>query len=240
MAGSRDRVDDIESADPYKGEASIHGDAEHDALLPRGERVDLPDPLQDKSFLRANRKASLRSIAQLAFSFLGGVGFCLAAQTALCYLQHDNTPTAPARGAVQVLAPPYAGSSEVHNFPPPSPTNFFPSLFPTNVGYAGPTPTGAEPGLIGTAPSYPMHTGAPHLVSPFSANKEHNFDLFKYWGNLSPWFSVERGTFGLDSSPETPDTCRVTGLHLLHRHGARYPTQYGQIVRLLYVKLLLM
>ncbi|KAI0719060.1 phosphoglycerate mutase-like protein [Cerioporus squamosus] len=132
------------------------------------------------------------------------------------------------------LASPDAGSTEVHNFPPASPTNVFPSLFPTNVGHAGPTPTGAEAALVATAPSYPLHTGAPHLLSPLALEKnaskqdsEPPFDIFKHWGNLSPWFSVERGSFGVDSGPEAPDTCRVTGLHLLHRHGARYPTEWA-------------
>ncbi|KAF7335328.1 AB hydrolase-1 domain-containing protein [Mycena sanguinolenta] len=128
------------------------------------------------------------------------------------------------------LASPWAGSTERHNFPPASPTNAFPSLFPTNVGYAGKTPTGAEPGVIATAPSYPVHTSSPQLVGPqgtISKGKGKKFDIFKKWGNLSPWYSVDRTTFGVDSGPETPKTCRVTGLHLLHRHGARYPTAYA-------------
>ena len=137
--------------------------------------------------------------------------------------------------AVANLANPDAGSTEVHRFPPASPTNAFPSLFPTNVGYAGPTPTGAEAALVATAPSYPLHTGAPHLVSPLSLDKSNTtdgstkptFDIFKHWGNLSPWFSVERGSFGIDAGPEAPESCRVTGLHLLHRHGARYPTEWA-------------
>ncbi|OSD05745.1 phosphoglycerate mutase-like protein [Trametes coccinea BRFM310] len=133
------------------------------------------------------------------------------------------------------FASPDAGSTEVHNFPPASPTNAVPSLFPSDVGHAGPTPTGAEPALVATAPSYPLHTGAPHLLGPLALNRnsssssksDSSFDIFKHWGNLSPWFSVERGSFGVDSGPEAPETCRVTGLHLLHRHGARYPTQWA-------------
>jgi hypothetical protein len=53
--------------------------------------------------------------------------------------------------------------------------------------------------------------------------KKH-FDLLKSWGNLSPWYSVGKNTFGINSTPEVPDTCVITGLHFLHRHGARYPT----------------
>jgi hypothetical protein len=120
----------------------------------------------------------------------------------------------------------------VHNWPPATPTNDVPPLFPTDVGYAGATPTGAEPALILTAPSYPVHTGAAQLVVPSTLQEgtksKKGFDLFKEWGNLSPWYSVKRGAFGVDSDPGAPDGCNITGLHLLHRHGARYPTSWGK------------
>ncbi|KAI0665367.1 phosphoglycerate mutase-like protein [Trametes maxima] len=130
------------------------------------------------------------------------------------------------RSATDAFAAPDAGSTNVHHYPPPSPTNAFPSLFPSDVGHAGPTPTGAEPALVATAPAYPIHTGAPHLLGP-EALRNHSkqpFDIFRHWGNLSPWFSVGRNAFGVDAGPEPPQGCCVTGLHLLHRHGARYPT----------------
>jgi hypothetical protein len=31
----------------------------------------------------------------------------------------------------------------------------------------------------------------------------------------------------MDDTAEPPAGCVVTGLHLLHRHGARYPTAWG-------------
>lgn len=117
-----------------------------------------------------------------------------------------------------------SGATEVHQYPPSAPTNAFPSLFPSNVGYAGPTPTGAEPALVATAPSYPIHTGAPHLLPPNALSNDTKFDIFTHLGNLSPWFTVKPGTFGVHAGPEPPRGCRITGLHLLHRHGARYPT----------------
>ncbi|KIM58916.1 hypothetical protein SCLCIDRAFT_127317 [Scleroderma citrinum Foug A] len=121
------------------------------------------------------------------------------------------------------------GTPEWHDYPVPSPTNAFPSAFPTDVGYPGPTFPGAEPGVAATAPAYPLHSGSPHLVPPphFAKGKgkseQDKFDIFRHWGSLSPWYSVEQGAFGVDSSPEAPETCRITGVHLLHRHGARYP-----------------
>ncbi|KAF9255340.1 phytase [Marasmius fiardii PR-910] len=121
---------------------------------------------------------------------------------------------------------PWVGSTTVHHFPPTSATNVFLTLFPTDVGFPGETPTGAEAAIVVTAPAYPIHTGAAQLVVPeilgsHTPNKQ--FNLLKSWGTLSPWYSAEKGAFGIDSGPQIPDKCRVTGLHLLHRHGARYP-----------------
>jgi len=144
----------------------------------------------------------------------------------------SNSSSSPSRVSTNTNAgfvPPYVGSTEVHNYPPTDPTGINTELFPTNVGYAGPTPTGAEPAVFLTAPSYPQHSGAPNLLVPqqFVGAKTKSgepFDLLRSWGNLSPWFSNPKGTFGVDSGPEPPETCRVTGLHFVHRHGARYPT----------------
>lgn len=149
-----------------------------------------------------------------------------------------NSPSPPSRVTTNADAnngfvPPHVGSTEVHNYPPNKPTGVKTDLFPTNVGYPGPTPTGAEPAIFLTAPSYPQHSGAPNLLVPsqFIGAKTKSgepFDLFRSWGNLSPWYSNPKGTFGVDSGPEPPETCRVTGLHFVHRHGARYPTAFSK------------
>ncbi|EKM60569.1 uncharacterized protein PHACADRAFT_84917, partial [Phanerochaete carnosa HHB-10118-sp] len=168
---------------------------------------------------------------RIVAAFFAGILTCFSV---LSYVRQPSCAIdqAAPSGAVELYAAPWAGSSEVHHYPPASPTNVNPSLFPTSVGYAGTTATGAEPAIVVTVPSYPVHTGAPNLVAPsFKGHRNHTsskFDIFRYWGNLSPWFSVERGAYGLHSSPEVPDTCRITGLHLLHRHGARYPTKFPQ------------
>lgn len=202
---------------------------EEEALLTPKEYTAVPETLTPKTSSKCC--SFTRSRATNVVSFFAGVLACVIVQYLVCTVgSRQGLPDSANR-----LASPDAGSTEVHRFPPVSPTNAFPSLFPTSVGYAGPTPTGAEPGLIQTAPAYPLHTGAPHLVSPTSLQSKHNssgssshhFDLFRHWGNLSPWFSVGKGAFGLDSTPEAPETCQITGLHFLHRHGARYPTSYG-------------
>jgi hypothetical protein len=230
--------EDIELGEPSGSEEYKSYDtsdaSEHHALLPSPNKHEHREsPSRSDTSFHAPSKFRF-TILRLVFAFLGGVIATLLAQYAV--LGSSCCPRAsspPGHKTENVLAPTYVGSTERHHFPPPSPTNAFPSLFPSDVGYAGPTPTGAEPALVVTAPSYPIHSGAAQLVVPTSLTKEKggnkdNFDLLKYWGNLSPWYSVERGAFGVDSGPEVPDTCRVTGLHFLHRHGARYPTGYGK------------
>ncbi|KAJ3556987.1 hypothetical protein NM688_g1721 [Phlebia brevispora] len=228
-----DEYKDLESAEDYKNTQitiTESSDSEHAALLTgQNSKHDEDDPRHT-----SHHSLLWNARLYLAVAFVSGVFLTVVVQVIICAARHNGS-TPPRLGtlpteAVEIYAPPYAGSSEVHKFPPAKPTNVFPSLFPTDVGHAGPTPTGAEPGLIATAPAYPVHSGAPHLVSPYSVNKNassSSFDLFRHWGNLSPWFSVSRGSFGLHSSPEAPDTCSVTALHLLHRHGARYPTQFA-------------
>lgn len=224
-----DDYKDVESSGELKQHSATDAEYEQEALLPRTSNTLDQEPIRPRtSPFSFSSHPKLYAVA----AFFAGVISCAAVQLLVCNSQSSvNTSAVPHR-SIEVFAPPYAGSSEVHHFPPASPTNAFPSLFPTEVGYAGPTPTGAEAALVATAPSYPVHTGAAHLVSPKfvgkgSKHKDSKFDIFKQWGNLSPWFSVERGVFGLDSGPEVPDTCRITGLHLVHRHGARYPTQFA-------------
>ncbi|KAI0782986.1 phosphoglycerate mutase-like protein [Abortiporus biennis] len=234
---------DLETGEEYRPAENGQHD-EHEALLPSpNSRHYVKEEPDSSSSHHAPFYTKHRSLLHVALSFIIGIAACLFVQLIIhaARSQHEarNAGHPYRHRPVGIMASEHAGSTEVHEFPPVSPTNVFPSLFPTDVGHAGPTPTGAEPALIATAPAYPLHTGAPNLLAPKLTSKSNSssgktkadssgeFDLFKHWGNLSPWFSVEKGGFGLDSSPEAPDTCRVTGLHFLHRHGARYPTSYA-------------
>ncbi|CAE6530133.1 unnamed protein product [Rhizoctonia solani] len=187
---------------------------EHDSLLPSSSGSSILDRSTGST-----RKCDRR---RLALSFAGGVLACAAVQyTASLFCDSVPTPT--------LFSPPKFVANPGH-FPPSHPSNAHPSLFPTDVGYPGPTPTGVEPGVVATAPAYPQHTGAPGLLLPqkIKGKTSGSFDLFKSWGNLSPWYTVPSSEFGLDgASPAAPDQCRVTGLHVLHRHGARYPTEWA-------------
>jgi hypothetical protein len=192
--------------------------------------------------------------------------------TALIHSFNDGVPIAPTAPIAAASFPEDIGSTVSHAWPPSSPTNAIPTLFPTKIGYAGATATGAEPGLVMTAPSYPMWYGMEGLVQPepwsgFSSSsgsdsdpdttskrptpswiededgqtrtqtstsasdtkKGGNFSVIKHWGNLTPFHSVPRDSFGIHSStgPEVPAGCELQGVHIVHRHGARYPTNWG-------------
>ena len=172
-----------------------------------------------------------RSYTQILLAFLAG-----SVTTCLLFAQPRSGIHPPSESKrsrdIAARAEPWVGSTEVHSSPPTSPTNWDPSLFPSNIGYAGPTPTGAEPALLATAPAYPLRSAGQGLLLVPDEFSDKKFELLKRWGNLSPWYSIPTGTFGVESGPEPPGGCTVTGLHFLHRHGARYPGGDGKPARL--------
>ncbi|KAH8680537.1 histidine phosphatase superfamily [Xylariales sp. PMI_506] len=122
--------------------------------------------------------------------------------------------------------------SPVSDVFPPASTTVDAELFPPEsvVGYPGVTQTGVEPAAIETSPAYPYNSGPANsfpLVSsePHGESSSSTFDLKKYWGNLTPWYSLSSADYGLpDASPILPEDCDIVQVHLLYRHGARYPT----------------
>jgi hypothetical protein len=231
---------------------------------------------RDKRVERQNGRGRFRTVASWTAVYLGGVLTVLLAQWLLPYLC-DFYPIRLHFSAKQQEGPFYSvaspsfpgdvGSTVVHDYPPASPTNAFPSMFPTEVGYPGPTATGAEPGLVLTAGTYPFWKGTDGLVKPDtwkgkkhggkigSNHEDHGdedsirelpswieddstsdqskkskhkskFNVLHHWGNLTPFHSVPPDSFGIKSSTgaEVPPTCSLKGAHILHRHGARYPT----------------
>lgn len=85
---------------------------------------------------------------------------------------------------------------------------------------------GDEAFAIETAPALaPFGVVAPIVQPDTYDRKGKQFNVVRSWGNLSPAFSVDQGTFGLpDASPVIPEGCAINQVHILHRHGARYPT----------------
>ncbi|TBU46091.1 phosphoglycerate mutase-like protein [Dichomitus squalens] len=124
----------------------------------------------------------------------------------------------------------WAGSTESAVFPPPGATNtaidtYFPDA--EQVGHPGPTPTGDEAWVLETAPVAPVKEDVYPLINPAEGQapvSTPGFNPMRYWGNLSPWWSLGESAFGLKSTAKVPTGCELTQVHLLHRHGARYPT----------------
>ena len=247
---------DVEAGTDEPRDLDDSQQAETESLLPTPRSpTQSTSPTQSKFAAKSCGQHTF-GVLHISLAFILGALACLVAQAFFtnCFSKTGKPQSTQAiigdtkEDVISVLAPPYVGSTSVHHYPPATPTNAYPSLFPSDVGYPGGTPTGAEPGVIATAPAYPMHTGqcSHQLLVPKylegqakgqvtltdesdGFKKKPKFNLFHSWGNLSPWFSIPRGRFGVNSSPATPKTCRITGLHFLHRHGARYPTAWGML-----------
>ncbi|KXN83924.1 3-phytase A [Leucoagaricus sp. SymC.cos] len=125
----------------------------------------------------------------------------------------------------------FAGATRTFLWPPESVTATVPDPnFPdaTHVGFAGPTPTGDEAAAMATAPVLAPNSNRFPLVRPIAADAIHQdeFDVIRYFGNFFPWRSLPSANFGLPgASPIVPKECEIVQAHLIHRHGARYPTR---------------
>ncbi|KZV73339.1 phosphoglycerate mutase-like protein [Peniophora sp. CONT] len=134
--------------------------------------------------------------------------------------------------SVSHLATDLVGATATFQFPPADATLASPgndANFPvaSEVGFPGPTPTGDEAISIETAPAIALHESFDPIIRPNTFNGKSNskFDVVRNWGNLSPWFSLPADTWGLpNASPIVPTGCDIQQVHILHRHGARYPT----------------
>lgn len=65
-----------------------------------------------------------------------------------------------------------------------------------------------------------------------------NFSIFKTWGNLSPWYTVNSSFYGLDNaSPVVPDQCSIT--QVVSRHTLVGSGQVRETRILTYLRTLL-
>ncbi|PWN53070.1 phosphoglycerate mutase-like protein [Violaceomyces palustris] len=122
--------------------------------------------------------------------------------------------------------------------PTPTENSTSSEAFPTDVGYLGTTRSGMPPFLVEvdrlnlsstrttTRGNSPVETRWFPIDGNSSSSEEEQFDIFKNLGNVSPYFSSQL-------FPETRnysvlnETCKVEQVHMLHRHGSRYPTSYS-------------
>ncbi|PWY88923.1 acid phosphatase [Aspergillus heteromorphus CBS 117.55] len=110
----------------------------------------------------------------------------------------------------------------------PTPTTDEPDWFQTRPqSYQGYTATGAPPFLAQYNPA-PFGDAATYTVNspletsqPIRGAKDRN--IFHHMGNLSPYYPRADG-FGVDEYSH-PHGSNITQMHLLHRHGSRYPTK---------------
>ncbi|WFD00398.1 hypothetical protein MYAM1_003147 [Malassezia yamatoensis] len=98
--------------------------------------------------------------------------------------------------------------------------------FGTDIGYPGTFKTGSPPEFAQEMVPMSRTRG----VSPIQTGivgYDEKFNPFQHMGPLSPYFSadfqVDNGKY-LATPTGANGTCTLTQVHILHRHGARYPT----------------
>ncbi|KAI2827372.1 hypothetical protein CBS133816_6481 [Aspergillus niger] len=109
-----------------------------------------------------------------------------------------------------------------------APTTTEPEWFKTRPqSFQGYTATGAAPFLAQTNPApfgNPATYTANHPLEtsqPIRGGKDRN--IFHHMGILSPYYPRADG-FGVDEFPR-PKGSNITQMHMLHRHGSRYPNK---------------
>lgn len=142
-----------------------------------------------------------------------------------------NAQTAPSSGSASGPgAASYAGQSSHDGYLTASePASLFPAE--SIVGYAGATPTGAEPFAIQTASprsfqNYPkVDENFYPLFRPVASDGNSSFNPMIHWGNLGPRYSVDPNFYNLSSaSPVVPSGCAIDQVQIVMRHGSRYPS----------------
>lgn len=91
----------------------------------------------------------------------------------------------------------------------------------------GPTATGRAPFLaesnpVAFAASIPFVPNTPLETAVPIVGNTQNASIFQLMGQLSPYFPNPVG-FGANEYP-LPDGANISQVHMLHRHGSRYPT----------------
>ncbi|KAL2838121.1 histidine phosphatase superfamily [Aspergillus pseudoustus] len=112
-----------------------------------------------------------------------------------------------------------------NNLDVPNPTSV-PDYFQTTYGpFAGATKAGEAPFLAQTNPVLHEPTYVPNapLVTTLSiSGQPRGGNIFALMGTLSPYRANPDG-FGVDEYA-LPPGANITQIHMVHRHGARYPT----------------
>ena len=111
----------------------------------------------------------------------------------------------------------------------PSPTSSE-DLFPTDIGFFGVTATNSAPFMAqtdGAAITYGVPTSSYTLAQPIETaiqakdHREGDQNIFQLMGSHSPYY-ISDGWGVYDYA--IPGQCSISQVHLLSRHGSRYPT----------------
>lgn len=102
------------------------------------------------------------------------------------------------------------------------------TAFPTYIGYPGTYKTSAPAQLADDMKPLPSPTRGVEPIHTSIPQANDHFHPFQHMGSLSPYFSAQHGTIDnarFDVTPVSANgTCTLTQVHILHRHGSRYPT----------------
>lgn len=116
-----------------------HEDSERVGLLSGSQHLPVADtthPDDGRHLVGSGASTPKYALKHLLVAFSGGVAACLAVQLSLfgpsCYTFMERVGNSGvSTEKVNAYAPPWVGSTTVHNYPPPSPTNNYPEIFPT-------------------------------------------------------------------------------------------------------------
>ncbi|SJX64807.1 related to 3-phytase A precursor [Sporisorium reilianum f. sp. reilianum] len=111
-----------------------------------------------------------------------------------------------------------------------------PFEFNKPVGYPGFYTTGVPPNfaehMTRTAAAPTQTIGASPFQTTVPGFQDPNFKPFEHMGPLTPYISssgwgVDDAKYAGTPTTSSGQTCQLTQAHMLHRHGARYPTAHG-------------
>ncbi|PWZ00413.1 phosphoglycerate mutase-like protein [Testicularia cyperi] len=111
-----------------------------------------------------------------------------------------------------------------------------PFEFNKPVGYPGFYTTGAAPDfaehMTQTAPAPTKTIGSSPIQTTIPGFQDSSFNPFEHMGPLTPYVSssgwgVDDATYAGTPRSSSGGSCTLRQAHMLHRHGARYPTAGG-------------
>ncbi|KAH7108250.1 phosphoglycerate mutase-like protein [Auriculariales sp. MPI-PUGE-AT-0066] len=94
--------------------------------------------------------------------------------------------------------------------------------FPT-PDFRGPSKPGDE--RLAAEDAYPPPINVAGIAHVMTRDNKKSFDALAAWGNLSPYNNLPEDVHGVYASPAIPDGCNIAQIHVLHRHGARFPEE---------------